>query len=104
MKPDFKEAAENAFRKECEGNMNFWLPREPDDEEVKYWKEIYTNGANHGYSLAMEQHRDFYLLVREYFKHDHFRMHDEHEALYNKIQKHIAAFSEREQTNLPFSE
>jgi hypothetical protein len=57
MKPDFKEAAEKAFEKECESNMNFWLPREPEDEEVRYWKEIYVNGANHGYSEAMKEQR-----------------------------------------------
>jgi hypothetical protein len=96
MKPDFREAAKK-YAEEMD------IPN-PDGRDYNVCMLDFQCGANHGYSLAMEQHRDFYLLVREYFKHDHFRMHDEHEALYNKIQKHIAAFSEREQQSLPFKD
>jgi len=61
-------------------------------------------GANHGYSLAMEQHRDFYLLVREYFKEDVWREAKDHSALLTKIEKRLAAFTSRELESLPFKD
>jgi hypothetical protein len=110
MKPDFKEAAEKAFEKECESNMNFWLPREPEDEEVRYWKEIYVNGANHGYSEAMKEQREFRELVKEMirrfelsgFMETQIDLSDGNAvnfAVYkSEIKKHLSSFTEQEQS------
>lgn len=106
---------EALFTKKFEEVISQLRCNKPDEYELKlpigimkeHCREDFTNGANHGYSLAMEQHRDFYLLVRELLKAMHFTTTEEFN-LFKKteigIKKHLAAFTEREQQSLPFKD
>jgi hypothetical protein len=94
-KPDFREAA---IKYAKDHSMA------PDKETPDWIINDFINGAHKGYSLAMEQHRDFYLLVREYFKEDVWREAKDHSAILTKIEKHLAAFTSRELESLPFKD
>jgi|GEM_PF-5440178 len=87
-KPDFREAA---IKYAKDHSMA------PDKETPDWIINDFINGAHKGYSLAMEQHRDFYLLVREYF-------YTPNEATMRKIYKHLEAFTKRELESLPFKD
>ena len=63
-------------------------------------------GASHGYSEVMKEHREFYLIVREYFAERELRYFDgvhmsNAHKLEEKIKKALAAFTEHEQSELP---
>jgi hypothetical protein len=100
-KPDFREAA----KKHAE---EVDIPN-PDGRDYNVCMLDFQCGANHGYSLAMEQHRDFYLTVRSYYQILDGCPGEKGTALGledidAKIRKHLAAFTSRELESLPFKD
>lgn len=49
-----KMDAESAFQAKAEGNINYWNAQ-PEDPEVIFWKEIWSEGATHQHPIAYSQ-------------------------------------------------
>jgi hypothetical protein len=102
-KPDFREAALN-YASALMSDRG-WVEKET---ELLILAD-FTAGADHGYSLAMEQHRDFYLTVRSYYQILDGCPGEKGTALGledidTKIRKHLTAFTSRELESLPFKD
>jgi hypothetical protein len=109
---DFREEAEKRYPD---------LPYTPKNDEPMYSphsarlfeQDRFVEGAEHGYSEAMKEHREFYLQVRQFYRLVHqiglrtFET-DEQARLYidstTSIEKHLAAFTDHEQSELPFKD
>jgi hypothetical protein len=68
-----KLKADEAFKNEKGGNLNFWTVSD-DDPEVKYWKEVWMKGYN-----AASQFKENQSTI------DHLR--EENERLNNEIKE-----------------
>jgi hypothetical protein len=58
-------------------------------------KDAYIEGANHGYSEAMKEHRDFYKAVETYLTSENY---DELEKMALFIEQKIEEFSKQQTT------
>lgn len=90
----------NEHRKNLNGDSVFTITR---SDLYEHWNDAFLAGCEH----ADKEHRDFCLLVGELLKAMHFTTTEEFN-LFKKteigIKKHLAAFTEREQTSLPFKD
>jgi hypothetical protein len=96
---DFKEAARNHVIKTATSNK-------PDEYELKlpigimkeHCREDFLAGANHGYSEAMKEQREFVSDIREFLKVHHFNTAGQlskYMDTKSRIETYLSSFTEQ---------